>query len=285
MSNVKRMMLYFTLAVIVLGLSNGFTKPPEQLYRDQVAVLMYHHVHDTDQSSSTVTTALFRDQLSYLKEKGYNFITLNDFKKFLQGAPVPANAVLVTFDDGYKSFYDNAYPVLKGLGIPAVNFIVTKDLADPTAPYPPALSKEEIREMLQVPGQYEFQCHSDNLHHMINDSAALTSKTDEQGNPISSDAYNAKIAADSKACYEKLGELYGKPGAGDAYAYPFGIFTGTAQSIVHDAGFRYCFTIIGEMATRASDPMQIPRINAGNPNIRPENLHQIILRRIEAVKG
>lgn len=285
MNPINRILLYFTLTVIVLSLAGGFSKPSAELYRNQVAVLMYHHVHDQDESSSTVTTGLFRGQLTYLQQKGYHFISLADFRRFMHGGSVPDNAVLVTFDDGYKSFYDNAYPILKQLGIPAVNFIVTSDLADPLAPLIPTLSKEEIGEMLrQSPGMYDFQCHTDNLHRMIGNKAALTSVTDDQGNPISGDAYNAKIAADSAACHQKLTELHGKPEAADAYAYPFGVFTKPAVQLVRQAGFQYGFTIVGEMATRASDPMQIPRINAGNPQIQPANLHQIIMRRIETVK-
>ncbi len=43
----------------------------------------------------------------------------------MEGATVPSNAVLVTFDDGYQSFYTAAYPILKSLRIPAVNFVIT----------------------------------------------------------------------------------------------------------------------------------------------------------------
>lgn len=60
------------------------------LYKEQVAVIMYHHVDDMARSSGTVTTKLFRDQLAYLKEKkGYQFITLKQFKEYLQAHPFP----------------------------------------------------------------------------------------------------------------------------------------------------------------------------------------------------
>src|SRR4051794_5553072 len=72
------------------------------VYKDQLAVLMYHHIYDQDTSSSTITTKLFRDQLTLLKTKGYQFISLQQMKKFLDGAAIPEKAVLVTFDDGYE---------------------------------------------------------------------------------------------------------------------------------------------------------------------------------------
>lgn len=280
---IKRILLFFTIAVATLGVSDLFPKGAPGRYQDQVAVLMYHHVHDQDTSSSTVTTELFRAQLSFLQRQGYHFITLTEFKNFMQGSPVPSGAVLVTFDDGYRSFYEFAYPVLKELGIPAVNFIVTKDLADPLAPSIPALSRDEIGQMLrEKPGMYDFQCHSNDLHHKIGSDAALTSRTDDSGEALGDDAYRSKIEADTAACASNVSSLYGAAGTADSYAYPFGVFDPTALKVLSEEGFRYGFTIIAEMATRRSDPMQIPRINAGNPKIRPENLQQMIERRIEA---
>ena len=87
-------------------------------YQDQVAVLMYHHIHDKDTSSSTITSSLFQNQLESLLSKGYHFISLDEFKMYMAGATVPSNAVLVTFDDGYQSFFTAAYPILKSLRSP-----------------------------------------------------------------------------------------------------------------------------------------------------------------------
>ncbi len=64
----RKLLTGLLVAVILISLLELWGTNPKQTYRDQVAVLMYHHVHDTDQSSSTVSSALFRDQLSYLKK-------------------------------------------------------------------------------------------------------------------------------------------------------------------------------------------------------------------------
>lgn len=98
------------LLLAIIGISLIFSpllaKRSEGIYyQDQVAVLMYHHIHDKDQSSSTITTKLFQDQMQMLTDKGYHFISLPEFRNFMQGSTVPDNAVLITFDDGYQSFY------------------------------------------------------------------------------------------------------------------------------------------------------------------------------------
>ncbi|CAG7657445.1 polysaccharide deacetylase family protein [Paenibacillus allorhizosphaerae] len=266
------------LAVVLLGAFDVFSSKYDFRYHDQVAVLMYHHVHDSDESSSTITSRLFRDQLTYLQKLGYHFISLSEFKAFHEGGAVPDKAVFVTFDDGYESFHQYAYPILKELGIPAVNFVVTKELADPKAPSIPALSKEEIREMLAYkPGMFDFQCHSDNLHYKEEDKAALTNPLGTEGGV----SYADRILSDTKACVGKLNELYGQAQSATAYAYPFGIYTTASEELITEGGIRYAFTIVNEMATRASKRLEIPRINAGNPKIQPEHLHKQIMLRVQ----
>ncbi|MFC5451941.1 polysaccharide deacetylase family protein [Paenibacillus aestuarii] len=253
-------------------------------YQDQVAVLMYHHIHDTDTSSSTITSELFQNQLQSLLDKGYHFISLNEFKQFMDGATVPSNAVLVTFDDGYQSFFTSAYPILKSLRIPAVNFVITTDLADPLASYIPSMSKEQISEMTHDTNFIDVGCHTDNLHHKLpNGEAALVGKFDDSGQPLTDVAYQQRISSDANACVGKLKGLTDRPL--DTMAYPYGISSPEAVQLVQQAGIRYAFTIQPDMATRSRDRLLIPRINAGSPGITPELLHRSIQRRIVAQPG
>lgn len=249
------------------------------MYKEQVAVIMYHHIDDDAKSIATITNKLFVDQLAYLQGKGYQFITLSQFKAFMQGASVPSNAVLVTFDDGYESFYTNAYPVLKQMRIPAVNFIITGDLDNPLASYVPSMSRDEIAEMTGDTNFIDAQCHSDRFHYKLeNGAAALVGRLSAAGKTETDAEYKERVVSDSTACVSKLSELYPEPI--DAYAYPYGFFDRNAIGYIQQAGFRYAFTVVPEMATRQLDPMQIPRINAGNSAITPEGLHSAIQRRI-----
>ncbi|MFE5323601.1 polysaccharide deacetylase family protein [Paenibacillus sp. NPDC056579] len=246
-------------------------------YSDQVAVLAYHHLSEKEQSSVTITPQLFREQLSYLKRKGYHFITLDQFKQYIEGAPVPKKAVLVTFDDGYESFYTYGYPVLQELRIPAVNFVITKDLDHPKATHLPSLSREEIREMKRQSDLVDFQCHSHGLHAKANGKPLLTSYLLADGKPETQDEYRARIVNDTQKCINGLYELHNKKV--DTYAYPFGMYHKEASELVQQGGIGYAFTVTSRMATRKDDPLQLPRINAGNPSITPKKLHKTIIRR------
>ncbi|SDN20969.1 Polysaccharide deacetylase [Paenibacillus sp. yr247] len=274
-----------TILLSLIGLTLLLTplqakRSPDIYYQDQVAVLMYHHIHDTDKSSSTITTALFQEQLQSLLSKGYHFITLSEFKQYMEGATVPSNAVLVTFDDGYQSFYTAAYPILKSLRIPAVNYVITNDLANPMGSYIPSMSKEQISEMTHATNFIDIGCHTNNLHHKLSDgNAALVGRLDAE----SDDAFKQRVLKDTQACVGKLAGLTDAPL--DTMAYPFGITSPMATELIQQAGIRYAFTITPEMATRSTDHLLIPRINAGSPGITPALLHRSIQRRVLAQPG
>jgi peptidoglycan/xylan/chitin deacetylase (PgdA/CDA1 family) len=97
-----------------------------------VPILMYHHVAvpppDTDyiRRDLSVSPANFEAQLRYLIENGHQPITLSDLIVHLQvGQPLPSKPVIITFDDGFKDQYTNAYPLLKRYGFVATFFIIT----------------------------------------------------------------------------------------------------------------------------------------------------------------
>jgi peptidoglycan/xylan/chitin deacetylase (PgdA/CDA1 family) len=275
-----------TLLLVIIGISLipsplQAKKNPDIYYQDQVAVLMYHHINDEFTSDYTITTKLFRNQIQMLIDRGYHFISLSDFKQFMEGATVPANAVLITFDDGYQSFYTHAYPLLRDLHIPAVNFVITGALADPLASYIPSLSKEQITEMTHHTNFIDAQCHTDSLHEKLpSGKTALVGRIEKDGHIESEEAYKQRILGDITTCRQKLSQLYERPI--DSLAYPYGISDPLARQLAHQAGIQYAFTINPEMATFDSDPLQIPRINAGSPNITPELLNRTIQQRIVA---
>ena len=270
---------------LIIGLSlmiPAFAKEKQIWYRDQVAVLMYHHIHDKDKSTATITTALFQSQLEYLLNHGYHFINLDQFKSFLSGAPIPDNAVLVTFDDGYESFHQNAFPILQKLKIPAVNFVITGTLAHPDANYLHNLSRAEIEDISSKTNEIQFQCHTDNLHGKSPQGGALlTTQIIINGQKESLTQYKQRILQDTQTCIQSLNGLQNH--TVEFLAYPYGIYSPLAENLLQQAGIHYAFTVIPEITTRQVNLMQIPRINAGSPWITPQSLHHTIIRRVVSI--
>lgn len=280
---VKRLLRIGLLCVfgLTMAVSSLSAFKPEELYKDQVAVLIYHHISDQAQSGGTIRPSLFRDQLSYLQSQGYSFITLADFKRYLAGASVPDNAVLVTFDDGYESFYTEAYPILKEMAIPAVNFVITGTIANPKSGNIPFLSRDELDELGADKGLIDLECHSDSLHDKIDGKALLTHKGTSDGKTESDAEYRNRIVSDAQGCRQKLAS-YGEEN-GTALAYPFGIYSRSAIAALQEGGIRYAFTVMPKLVTRNSDPMRLPRLNAGSPFVSPETLHNMIMRRTTGI--
>jgi peptidoglycan/xylan/chitin deacetylase (PgdA/CDA1 family) len=87
-------------------------------------VLMYHKVNDLQPNRTTVPTHVFAEQMELLGELGYVPVSLDRVRDhYVDGAPLPEGAVLVSFDDGYRDNLENALPVLQRHGFPAVIFV------------------------------------------------------------------------------------------------------------------------------------------------------------------
>jgi peptidoglycan/xylan/chitin deacetylase (PgdA/CDA1 family) len=89
-----------------------------------VPVLVYHKFSKDKADKMTVLEANFREQMQFLKDNGYKVITLDELYEFLEyREELPEKSVAVTIDDGWCSFYEIAYPILRDLGLPATLFV------------------------------------------------------------------------------------------------------------------------------------------------------------------
>src|SRR5262245_29521262 len=85
---------------------------------------MYHKVNDVDGNPVTVPPTLFDEQMAQLRELGYTVVSLEHvLAHYLEGAPLPPRAVLITFDDGYLDNLENALPILERHAYAAVLFV------------------------------------------------------------------------------------------------------------------------------------------------------------------
>ena len=112
-----------------------------------IPVLNYHQINDQDHNALTVPVAEFEREMAYLKADGYTSITpeqLSDHLKY--GQPLPEKPVLITFDDGYRDNYVNAFPILQKYGFTASIFLVS-DFMDRFDNY---LTWEQVQEMSEA---------------------------------------------------------------------------------------------------------------------------------------
>jgi peptidoglycan/xylan/chitin deacetylase (PgdA/CDA1 family) len=95
---------------------------------NNVQILAYHRVNDDNNPFfPAITVKSFEKQMEYLAAT-HNILHLEEAIDRLVCKDVPDNAIVVTFDDGYKDNYTNAFPVLRRLSIPAIIFLTVQSI-------------------------------------------------------------------------------------------------------------------------------------------------------------
>jgi peptidoglycan/xylan/chitin deacetylase (PgdA/CDA1 family) len=91
-----------------------------------VPILCYHKFNADESSPMNTPPHVFARQMKYLKDNGYRVISPKDLLNFLSYRhQIPKNCVLITIDDGFKSAYDVAWPILREHGFTATLFVYT----------------------------------------------------------------------------------------------------------------------------------------------------------------
>lgn len=92
--------------------------------RQEPRILMFHRFSETSKEGY-VSAKVFEDQLIYLKRR-FNVIPLSVLRKSKEvGVKLPPNSLVLTVDDGYKDFYEVAYPILKKHRLTATLYVTT----------------------------------------------------------------------------------------------------------------------------------------------------------------
>lgn len=110
----------------------GFVSELDCEIDNGIPVLTYHHLLKNEENkrfrhtSTTTSDVAFSNQMTYLKQAGYDTISLYQLEAYLKNQiNLPGKAIVLTFDDGLKSVYRYAYPVLKDYGFRATAFIIS----------------------------------------------------------------------------------------------------------------------------------------------------------------
>ncbi len=174
--------------------ANGFQTIP---------ILCYHRFGPKS-SKLTVTKAAFEAQMDYLARNGYHVVPLAAMRAFLDAKePLPKKTVVITIDDGYRSTYEIAFPVLRKYGFPATVFLYTDFVGASDA-----LTWPLMKEML-ASGVIEIQPHS-KTH------ANLTQRLPDESEARYRERIRREVEVPITAIKDRLDV------ASTTYAYPYG---------------------------------------------------------------
>lgn len=240
-----------------LKITEPFLKSLEQ--KLDLPVLTYHYIRvvqnptlDQLGFSLSVTPENFKSQMQYLIDYGYTTISPDFlYQSLKKGQKLPGKSVILTFDDGYQDFYQNAFPILSEFNLKATIFVVVNFVGDKESRY---LSWDQIKEMDQS-GLITFGSHT------LNHANVTTVK----------DAYR-EVFISKRILERKLGHSV------TVFAYPGGVYNQQAVNLVQKAGYNLAFTTKVATEMRYSQRFYLPRvrISGGLPLSKfPEKLQPI----------
>jgi len=272
---------YLTISAVspVTGTVKNTAPPAQIYYENQAIVLLYHEIKDND-GPYALSLKQFDEQLAALKANGYTIIPIEQFEDFVTGKTksLPPNAIVLTFDDGYKDFYENAYPILKKYGMPATNFIVVKSSDVYNPDIIPHMTWNQMKK-LKLEGM-SFYSHTYDSHQYGPIDAqgqtgailATPQYLEALGRVETEEEYYARIKKDLAKANELLKKHLGNTRS--LLAFPYGKFTQESIDAGKALGTKLFFTIESGINTLGS--AMIYRLNAGAPNTSGEALLELI---------
>ncbi len=215
-------------------------KPSKQIY---VPILLYHYVEyvkdpgDSIRKSLNINPYVFDAEVKTLKDAGFNFITPKDLPDILDGKmDLPQKAIILTFDDGYRDFYTDVFPILKKYNAKAVAYIVPNFLNKPNN-----MDIWMLKEILKS-GLIEIGAHTMNHSYL----AGLPKKTVEY-----------EVIESKKYLERELGINV------VSFAYPYGAFDNQAIEVVKNADFKTAVTTISGSLITDTNRFFLYRIRPG----------------------
>ena len=219
--------------------------------------LSYHEVlaDDEPMTPTAVRASDLARQFAWLQANGYHPVSVDQILAARAGGPpLPPQAILLTFDDGFLDFYTRAFPLLKLFNYPAVIALVGKWMDVPAGqmvdydgkPVPRSkfLNWDQVREM-QASGLVEVASHSYDLHHGIlanpqgNTQPAATTRLYANGRYEDDAAYLARLRHDLR---DSISQHTGK--APRIIVWPYGRSNGAAREIAAQLGMPIGLTLV-----------------------------------------
>lgn len=149
----------YLLLLILLGSSLGVGSA---VAADYVTILIYHRFGDQRYPTTNVSTEAFAEQMAYLHDNGYHVISLADLVTLMKNKiKLQPKTVVITIDDGYKSVYENGWPILQKYNFPFTVFLYTEGLEKEYSNY---MTWAQIKEMRDQ--GVDFQDHGFGHKHM-----------------------------------------------------------------------------------------------------------------------
>jgi len=207
----------------------------------QVVIFGYHRfVNNVKRPDTEITPAAFEAQMQELKNKNISVIPMQDFLAWRRGEKaIPAKSAIVTFDDGWKSQYEVAWPIMKKFNYPFTLFIYTEGIKPGHFSGGESLSWEQLAEMRDA--GIDIQGHTATHSDLRKPYDKVAKK---KLNPAEYEEWlNKEIVGSKQMIEQKLGVKV------NCFAVPYGFHNAHIEEVVMKAGYEALFTVYGQPIT------------------------------------
>src|SRR5947208_3971295 len=235
----------------------------------QSILYCYHRLVDKVRYPGTeITPAVFEAQMKELKDRGITVISLQDLLAWKRGEKnIPPRCAVITFDDGWKSQYEVAWPILKKLGYTFTMFIYTEGVAGASLGGGQAITWEMLGDMRD--NGIDIQAHSATHQDLREGHTVMVMEPDRKRTKkkLTGAEYEQWLQNEVVGCKTLLEQRLGIKV--NCFAVPFGNYNDHVKEIARNAGYEAMFTVYGQPITWTSPLNALGRyaIEANKPKV------------------
>jgi peptidoglycan/xylan/chitin deacetylase (PgdA/CDA1 family) len=262
--------------------SNATTAAPRsgKVVVDQTAqtiIFCYHRLVEKIHTQWTeITPAAFEGQMKMLKDRGITVISLQDYLAWRRGEKsIPAHSAVITFDDGWKSQYEVAWPIMKKFGYTFTMFIYTEGVAGGTNGGGQAITWEQLADMRDngVDIEAHSATHQDMREGQPIDLIAPGGK--KTRTRLHGQAYEDWLHNEVVGCKDLLEQRLAIKV--NCFAVPLGKYNEHVKEMAKAAGYEAMFTVYGQPLSFSSPMDSLGRyaIEANKPKVFEDAIKMI----------
>jgi len=235
----------------------------------QVIIFCYHRLVDKIRYPGTeITPAAFEAEMKELKDRGITVIPMQDLLAWKRGEKnIPPRCAVVSFDDGWKSQYEVAWPIMKKYGYPFTMFIYTEGVRGGSLGGGEAITWEQLADMrdngVDIEGHTATHQDLREGHNiMIANPGGKRTRTKLTG-PQYEEWMQNEVVGSKQLLEQRLGIKV------NCFAVPFGNYNEHVKDIARKSGYEAMFTVYGQPITFTSPLDSIGRyaIEANKPKV------------------
>src|SRR4051812_2473826 len=243
----------------------------------QTIIFCYHRLVDKVRYPGTeITPATFEQQMKMLKDRGITVIGLQDLLAWKRGEKnIPPRCAVISFDDGWKSQYEVAWPILKKLGYPVTMFIYTEGVAGASLGGGQAITWEMLGDMRD--NGIDIEAHSATHQDLREGHTVMVMEPDRKRTKkkLTGAEYEQWLQNEVVGCKTLLEQRLGIKV--NCFAVPFGNYNDHVKEMARNTGYEAMFTVYGQPITFNTPMDSIGRyaIEANKPKVFEDAMKMI----------